>query len=82
MTIVLGRNEAFKVRTAAELQAERIRREAKELVSKGDVSAKEARQEADRRIQEVEVRGRGCQEGLLPRHLGLETYKSPINLVI
>ena len=51
------------MRTAAELQAERIRREAKELVSKGDVSAKEARQEADRRIQEVEVRGRGCQEG-------------------
>ena len=53
------------MRTAAELQSERIRREAKELVSKGDVSAKEARQEADRRIQEVEVRGRGCQ-GLLP----------------
>jgi len=48
------RNEAFKIRTAAELQAERIRKEAAELAAKGEVTAKEARLEAERKIEVVE----------------------------
>ena len=34
MTITIIRNEAFKIRTAAELQSERIRKEAAELAAK------------------------------------------------
>ena len=63
-----ARTEAFKVRQSADDKIEQIRNEAKSLLSRGELSAEEAKRTSNRMISEVQAEAERKCKVLRERH--------------
>ena len=62
------RNEAFKINVTAEAKTEEIRKEAKELIARGEVTAAEANKTANKKIHAIEEEAERKCKILRQRH--------------